>query len=92
MTTTINISLPKALYDDAKKHVTKRRYTSVSELIREALRSKLYPELTENGFTREFEDKVLEAEKEKGPYIVWDGKTPFSKFVLKQGKKQYDEN
>ncbi len=59
MTTTINISLPISMYTEAKKVVSKRGYSSISELIREALRGILYPNLTENGFTPEFEDEVL---------------------------------
>ena len=83
MTTTINISLPQAMYLTAKKTVSKRGYTSFSELVREALRFVLYPRLTENGFTPEFENEVLRiANNPKEPLKRWDGKTPFSKFVL----------
>lgn len=64
MITTINISLPKSLYEDTKVMVAKRGYSSVSELIRDTLRKLLYPNITENGFTKEFEDQVLEAAKE----------------------------
>lgn len=59
MLTTINISLPTDMYKDAKKALTAKRYSSVSELIRDALRRTLYAETTENGFTKEFEDYVL---------------------------------
>lgn len=52
------------MYDDAKKMVSSRGYSSVSELIRDTLRNMLYPNLTENGFTKEFEDQVLESAKE----------------------------
>ncbi len=61
---TINISLPKDLYEEAKTAVKKYSYSSVSELIRESLRKRLYPELTVNGFTKEFEDEILRAAKE----------------------------
>lgn len=47
------------MYTEAKEMVSKRGYSSISELIREALRHVLYPNLTENGFTPEFEDEVL---------------------------------
>lgn len=57
MTTTINISLPKSLLDDAKKMLSKRGYASISELVREALRNTVYPNLTENGFTSEMDRK-----------------------------------
>lgn len=63
-TTTINISLPKGMYQDAKKYMQQKRFASISELIRNALRGMLYPNLTENGFTPEFEDMVLESAKE----------------------------
>jgi Arc/MetJ-type ribon-helix-helix transcriptional regulator len=59
MLTTINISLPRDMYKDAKKALTTKRYSSVSELIRDALRKSLYGEVTQNGFTKEFEDQVL---------------------------------
>lgn len=65
---TINISLPKSMYEDAKKTLKTKGYASISELIRDALRKILYEEdknaITENGFPVWFEDKVLEAEKE----------------------------
>jgi hypothetical protein len=64
-TTTINISLPVSMYQDAKIVSKEEGYTSISELIRHALRKVLYPNgLTVNGFTPEFEDAVLEAAKE----------------------------
>jgi len=59
-TTTVNISLPTSLYADMKKTVSKRRYTSVSELIR----NWLYPRTTVNGFTPEFENQVIASAKE----------------------------
>lgn len=64
MLQTINISLPKPMYQEAQKILNKRGYASISELIRDALRGVLYPFLTVNGFTPEFEQKVLEAAKE----------------------------
>lgn len=64
MIMTVNISLPKSMYEDAKKALAARGYASVSEFIRNTLREELYPRLTENGFTPEFEQMVLEAEKE----------------------------
>ena len=60
---TVNISLPTGLYKDIKKTIKERGYSSVSELMRDAVRRVLYPELTENGFTPEFEKAVLEAAK-----------------------------
>lgn len=59
MLTTINISLPQEMYKDAKMALVAKRYSSVSELIRDALRKTLYGEITQNGFTKRFEDEVL---------------------------------
>lgn len=61
---TVNISLPVSLYKDIKKTIKDRGYSSVSELVRDAVRKVLYPDLTKNGFTPEFEEMVLEAAKE----------------------------
>lgn len=82
-TKTINISLPSGLYTEAKKQQKQYHYTSVSELIRDALRWWLNPRLTRNGFTPEFEKEILEAAREPiEDSVKWDGKTPFGKFVL----------
>jgi len=51
------------MYQDAKAVLKIRGYASISELIRHALRDVLYPRVTENGFTPEFEEEVLRAEK-----------------------------
>ncbi len=64
MNTTVNISIPKNMYFGAKQMLVKKGYASISELFRDLLRDVLYPKLTVNGFTPEFEDMVLEAEKE----------------------------
>ena len=78
---------------DAKKVLVKRGFASISEYIRAALRRDLYPRLTENGFTPEFEAEVLKsaAEPRKND-VVWDGKTPFSEFVLKHAPKTHGKN
>ncbi len=52
------------MYQDAKKIQKARRYSSISELIRDLLRGFLYPRLTENGFTPEFEAEVLKSAAE----------------------------
>lgn len=52
------------MYQDIKKTMTEHGYSSVSELVRDALRRIVYPGLTENGFTPEFEQAVLESAKE----------------------------
>jgi len=66
MLTTINISLPRDMYEDAKLALTAKRYSSVSELIRDALRKALYGDLTEMDLRKEFEDYVLESARETG--------------------------
>jgi len=78
------------MYMDAKKLLVKRGYASISELIRDTLRNLLYPRLTANGFTREFEEEVLRrsAEPIKND-IEWDGKGSFTEFVLRKGKKHH---
>lgn len=53
------------MLNDAKSVTKFEGFTSISELIRHALRQILYPNgLTVNGFTPEFEDMVLESAKE----------------------------
>lgn len=73
MNTTINISLPKEMYNEAKKLMTDAHYSSVSEIMRDALRRLLQQKrITENGFTEEFEDAVLrsEAQPEEDDYVL----------------------
>lgn len=84
MLTTINISLPTSMYKAAKELVKKRGYSSMSELIRDALREAIFP-VTENGFTPEFEERVLKAAAEPvSKARAWDGKGSFSDSVLKK--------
>lgn len=78
------------MYRDAKKIVAERGYSSLSELVRYALRNVIYhePKLTENGFTPEFEEEILRrANDPNEKYIEWDGKTDFTEFVLKNAPK-----
>lgn len=90
MMTTINISLPTGMYDDIKKVLAQKGYSSVSELVRDSLRDILYPTKTLNDFTPEFEDRVLEASKKpQKKDMTWNGKGSFTDFVLKHGKKRY---
>ncbi len=77
------------MYEDTKVTLVRRGYTSISEFIRDAIRDVLYPPLTENGFTPEFEAQVLRAEKEPIENdIEWDGVTPFDEFVLNHPPKK----
>jgi Arc/MetJ-type ribon-helix-helix transcriptional regulator len=64
MSATINISLPTQMYQDIKSAMKAQGYASVSEYIRSSIRSQIYPQITENGFTSEFEDEVLKASDE----------------------------
>lgn len=64
MTATINISLPTQMYRDIKSAMKEQGYASVSEYIRSSIRTQIYPRITENGFTPEFEDEVLRAAAE----------------------------
>lgn len=81
------------MYKDAKEQVKKRGYTSISELFRNAMRTVLYPQLTVNGFTPEFEEYVLQAEKEPMEHdLVWDGKGSYTDFVLSHPPKGYGKN
>lgn len=66
MITTINISLPKTMYVDAKKAVEKNKYTSISELFRDALRRLLYEDLTGN--LRKFVEKPAADHGDKKVY------------------------
>jgi Arc/MetJ-type ribon-helix-helix transcriptional regulator len=89
---TINISMPKAMYADAKKKVAARRYASISELIRDGVRAILYPNITVNGFTKEFEDSVLKSEKEAdaGNVIEWNGKESDLVRAYEKDPKNFD--
>jgi Arc/MetJ-type ribon-helix-helix transcriptional regulator len=90
-TITINISMPKGLYTQAKAEAKKYHYTSISELIRDSMRWWMNDNLTRNGFTPQFENMVLRREKQPLKNdIVWDGKGSFTDFVLREGKKKYD--
>ena len=73
------------MYIDAKKMADQRKYTSISEFIRDAMRRMLYPQLTENGFTPEFEEQVLEAENDPNIF-KWNGKGSFVDFAMKSAK------
>ncbi len=58
MTTTINISLPKEMYKDAKRVLEERRYASISELVREGIRKVIYQD-----------DEVWETEEDVKSYF-----------------------
>jgi len=88
-TMTINISMPKGLYAQAKRQAKKYHYTSISEVIRDALRWWMNDNLTRNGFTPQFETAVLRSAKSPVENdIVWDGKGSFTDFVLREGKQK----
>lgn len=90
---TLNISLPQAMHADAKRMVRAQKYTSVSELIRDAMRKIMYRNITENGFTKQFEEETLRAATEPiENSIEWNGKGSFVDFVLKEGAKKYGKS
>ncbi len=76
------------MYEDAKRTMTVRRYSSVSELVRDALRKHIYPEITENGFTPEFEEEILrsEAEPEEND-LVWETEEDVDQYFKKLNKE-----
>lgn len=85
---TVNISLPSHLYKEIKKTIKERGYSSVSELVRDAVRRVIYPELTENGFTPEFEEMVLHSAKESiDEKDVWETPEDIDKYFAKLHKK-----
>lgn len=85
---TVNISLPESMYKDVKKMLSIRGYSSVSELVRDALRKILYSGTTESGFSREFENKVLEsAAQSPGKDIVLKTDQEINKYFRKFRKK-----
>ena len=94
MNTTINISLSKNLYEGAKKLKSQHDYSSVSEVIRDALRQLIYKKrITENGFTEEFEDAVLESAKEPIDHSkVWKTEADVNKYFRQLRKKLYGKN
>ncbi len=86
--TTVNISLPSEMYKDIKKTIKERGYSSVSELVRDALRRIVYPGLTENGFTPEFEDAILESAKEPmDKNKIWKTEEDIDRYFAKLHKK-----
>lgn len=85
---TINISLPKNMYRDAKQTIREKGYSSISELVRDGLRKIVYPELTENGFTPEFEEVVLRSAKESvDEKDVWETPEDIDRYFAKLHKK-----
>ena len=87
MNTTVNISLPGQMYEDAKRALREERYTSISELIRDALRRKLYQNITENGFAKSFEDDVIRASSDKDQEDVWVNEEDIKKYFGNLRKK-----
>lgn len=83
--------MPKGLYVQAKAEAKKYHYTSISELIRDSMRWWMNDNLTRNGFTPQFESMVLRREKNMDKYdtVEWDGKTPFTEFVLNNPPKKH---
>lgn len=90
--TTINISLPKDMLEAAKKVVKSKHYASISELMRDALRKELKrQEITENGFTREFEDQVLMSAGGEDSGEVWEKPEDIDRFFDRIDKEIREE-
>ncbi len=75
------------MYADAKRALNEERYTSISELIRDALRRRLYQNITENGFVKSFEDEVIRASSEKDQKEVWENEEDIKKYFGNLRKK-----
>jgi Arc/MetJ-type ribon-helix-helix transcriptional regulator len=85
---TVNITISKTMYEDAKKALSKKGYASMSELVRDSLRKVLYPHLTVNGFTQEFEEEVLRAKAEPmDDAIVWETEADIDKYFTNYKKE-----
>ncbi len=87
---TVNISIPKEMHEDMKRLLKKGRYSSISELVRDGLRRILdkEEEITENGFTREFEEAVLRSEAEpRNKDLVWETDEDVDKYFNELDKK-----
>lgn len=93
MSVTINISLPKKMYEDIKRAIKVKSYTSVSELIRASVRKSLYEEVTENGFTPAFEDQVLESAMEPEENDeVWETEDDVRKYFSQLREELQNKN
>ena len=85
MNTTINISLPKKLLQDARFAVKREGYSSLSEYVRASMRRNLYfePGYTVNGFTPEFEEEVVRSAAEpEGDDVVLETKKDIKNYFL----------
>jgi len=90
MNQTINVSLPKNLTDLARAQVKAGMYSSLSEVIRDAMRRMLNPrpKITVNGFTEEFENEVLAAsESPQDKDLVFESADDLEKYFNKLGIK-----
>lgn len=95
MNTTISVSIPNDLKQEAQRAVDAGVYPSLSHIVSIGIRQvlpktkrRVTRRLTVNGFTPEFERQVLLAEKEPlDQALEWDGKGSFTKFVLKNSKR-----
>ncbi len=84
---TINISLPKDMLDAAKEVVKRKNYASLSELVLDALRKELQQEITENGFTREFENEVLLSAAGEDSGEIWEKPEDVDRFFDRMDKE-----
>lgn len=76
------------MHEDIKRFLMQKGYASISEFFRDAARDKVYPEITENGFTSEFEEAVLAAAKEpRNKSKVWRTEKDIDEYFEKLRKK-----
>jgi Arc/MetJ-type ribon-helix-helix transcriptional regulator len=83
-TSTITVSIPSGLKRSAERLVRKGRFTSISEVVSVGIKKVVSSKetLTENGFSKEFEEHVLQSAKEpKSKSRAWSGRGSFSNAV-----------
>lgn len=82
------------MYKDIKKWVSDHKYSSVSEYFRDLARKSLYSKrITENGFTEEFEDAVLESAKEPiDESDVWETEEDVNNYFKQLSIKLYGKD
>lgn len=76
------------MYKDIKRAVKVKRFSSVSEMIRDSVRKSLYEEITENGFSPTFEDQIIESEMEPEENDqVWESEADVRKYFKELREK-----
>ena len=65
MNTTLTIKIPQEIERALQQEVAAGKYNSVNELIVKAVKRQINKRITLNGFTEEFETRVLKSASEK---------------------------